>query len=429
MNAADSLLAVLMADNAGYWDVAELVTEADFPNPAHGRLFAAIAAGAKSGTLVDAVTLIDTPHGELAMDIAVNAIGFRANARAYAETLAKAGERHRVREAGQRIAVCGDYAEAQGLLAAARPLQAARLKSATDGLREMLDALQMRFEATGEVTGIPTGLESLDAITGGWQAGNLVGVGGETSSGKTTFAMQAAIAGGRCYYASLEMTAAELLERVVCNIGQLPHRFMRFPKESPEGWSDLLYAAVDRAKALPLVIDDQPGLTPEQICARARQLHMVEPLRLVVIDHLGLVKRPRKNDASELGEAAIAFKGLAKELGVPVLVLVQLNRANRTTGDRRPQLHDFRSSGEIEEALDVAVMVYRDEYHNPTGPLAGYAEFIVRKNRQGERNVTAWAHSYLSQMRFESCVAPAQEQPKQNNVRSFADSYRKASEF
>src|SRR5690606_15580685 len=77
-------------------------------------------------------------------------------------------------------------------------------------------------------------------------------------------------------------------------------------------------------------------------------------------------------------------------------------------GKGRPELEAFRNSGEIEEALDTAVMVYREEYHVPNGPLKGYAEFIVRKQRQGERNVTAWAKSYLSQMRFESCDEPEQ---------------------
>ena len=429
MTPQESLLAVLLADNGAFHEVAELVCTEDF-DPENARIFEAIKAGLRDG--VDAVSLAEThpgPLAERAMDIAAHAPGQRKNARLYAELVAKAGERRRIRLAGQRIAQCEDYGEAQALLAAIRPQQTARLKTASDGLREMLDALQRRCNG-GALTGTPTGLESLDAITGGWQPGNLVGIGGETSSGKTTFALQAAIAAGRCYYVSLEMTAAELMERVICNIGKIPHRIMRYPDDRETELTRRLYEVIaEEKKNLALVIDDQPGLTPDQICARARQLHMAEPLKAIVVDHLGLMRRPRKNDVAELGEAAIALKNLAKELGIPVLVLVQLNRAQKHRGDRRPQLEDFRASGEIEEALDVAVMVYRDEYHNPDGPLAGYAEFIVRKQRQGERNVTAWAHSYLSQMRFESCVAPVMEQAKPNNVRSFADSYQKAGEF
>ena len=414
MTPQESLLAVLLADNAAFHEIADLVCAEDF-TPENGRLFAAIKAGLKDG--VDIVSLGAThpgPVADLALNVSCSVVAARKNVRLYAELVAREGEKRRIRIAGQRISTCDTFAEAQAALADVRPQQTTRLKTAVDSLHEMLDALQRRCEAKEGVTGVPTGLASLDALTGGWQAGNLVGVGGETSSGKTTFALQAAIAAGRCYYVSLEMTAAELMERVICNIGKIPHRIMRYPDDREVELTRQVYAVIAEAKAqLALVIDDQPGLTPDQICTRARQLHMAEPLKAVVVDHLGLMRRPRKNDVAELGEAAIALKNLAKELGIPVIVLVQLNRAAKQRGDRRPQLEDFRASGEIEEALDVAVMVYRDEYHNPNGPLAGFAEFIVRKQRQGERNVTAWAKSYLSQMRFESCDAPeARKEPE-----------------
>src|SRR5690606_4981237 len=106
------------------------------------------------------------------------------------------------------------------------------------------------------------------------------------------------------------------------------------------------------------------------------------------------------------------------------MVLVQINRSNTARTDRRPELGDFRNSGEIEEALDTAVMIYRDEYYNPSGPLAGYAELIIRKQRQGERNVTAWAKSYLSEMRFESCDEPEQPESGPPSSGGFANRYR-----
>src|SRR5690606_28263231 len=146
--------------------------------------------------------------GDEAMDIAANAIGSPANVLTYARLVSERGEAKRVREAGQRIALASNYAEAQSLLAEVRPNQSARLKSVNDGLIEMMEALQHRFNATGDVSGVPTGLASLDVLTGGWQAGDLIGLGGATSAGKTAFAVQAGIAAGRCYYASLEMMAS-----------------------------------------------------------------------------------------------------------------------------------------------------------------------------------------------------------------------------
>jgi replicative DNA helicase len=344
----------------------------------------------------------------------------------YAKLLSESGEKRRVRDAGRRIEFCNTYAEAQALLADVRPTQTHRLKTAVDALREMNDAMQVRFNAEGVVTGVPTGLHSLDMLTGGWQAGDLVAIGGATSSGKTAFALQASIAAGRCLYVSLEMMAAQLYERVVANVGAINYRWLRFPREAPSGFIETEYVrAVRLAQAVPLLVDDQPGLTGEQICARIRQQHMVEPLRLAVIDHLNLVRRPRKNDNAELGELAISFKNLAKELRIPVLLLVQLNRG---AGKERPELSAFRNSGEIEEALDTAVMVHRDEYHNPNGPLKGYAELIVRKQRQGERNVTAWAKSYLAQMRFESCDEPSGASTTAGRSGGFASIASSASE-
>src|SRR5690606_39550795 len=127
-----------------------------------------------------------------------------------------------------------------------------------------------------------------------------------------------------------------------------------------------------------------------QICSRIRQAHLQEPLRLAVVDHLMLVNRPHRNEAVELGQIAIAFKNLAKELHIPVLLLLQLNRASKTD---RPDLSAIRNSGEIEEALDTCVLVYRDEYYRPDSPHWRYADFIVRKQRHGHRNVTPLSNS------------------------------------
>lgn len=418
MNAAENVIGGLLLRPESLVRVQPIVTADDFSG-ALRPLYEYIVANAGKA---DAVMAMEAGFIE-AIDLAANVFSV-AQIEVYASEVAKQGEMRRVRAAGKRIALAESYGEAQALLAEARPQQAARVKSASDAMREMIDALQARFDADSVVTGTPTGLESMDTLTGGWQAGDLIGVGGETSSGKTAFALQAALAAGRCAYFSLEMMASQLIERVVSNVGHIPYRYLRFPREAPEEFLERIYATVARVKDLALLVDDQPGLSLDQIISRARQMHMAKPLRLIVVDHLNLVRRPRKNDAAELGEIAIALKNLAKDLAVPVMVLVQLNRAQKQRTDRRPELQDFRNSGEIEEALDTAVMVYRDEYHNPNGPLKGYAEFIVRKQRQGERNVTAWAKSYLSQMRFESCDEPVVEQAAPaNGRRGFASRY------
>lgn len=447
LEAEQAVLGGILQRPEAYHRVSDVLTEEDFTSRDHVAIYRALRLMLRDGDAVDFITVGDwlagkgMPHlAPYLTDLVANTPG-AANIVAYAGIVSLQAERRRVQAAGQRIAVCESYADAQAALAAVRPQQTARLKSATDGLREMVDALQARFEADSIVTGTPTGLDSLDEITGGWQEGDLIGLGGYTSMGKTALALQCAIAAGRCYYGSLEMMASQLFERVISNVGHIPYRYIRFPKEAPDDFLRRLNIAAAKAKQLPLIVDDQPGLSLDQISARVRQLHMVEPLKLVVIDHMGLMKRPRKHAASELGEIAIGLKNLAKDLRVPVLTLVQLNRESKKGESKKPELEAFRDSGEIEEALDTAVFVHREEYHNPDSPLAGrmrdgvwepgYAEIIVRKQRQGERNVSAWARSYLGEMRFESCSPPegsADQASGNNGGGGFAEKFGKTSQ-
>lgn len=407
MNAEDALLNVLMRNNAAYWQVAEIVCPDDF-KPKGRRIFEALRDGIIAGDPVDPVTLaerIGDPYAREVMDIACNTYGATANVIAYANLLAQDGEQRRVRDAGKRIALAESYADAQALLAAVRPQQAARMKSSTDALREMVETLQRRYDADGELSGIPTGIESLDALTSGWQPGNLVIVAARPGMGKSAFALQAAMAAGRSLFVSLEMTASELMERAVANVGRLPHRWLRFPKDAPEHALSMITSASGIVAAMPLLMDDSPGKTADGICALARQTHMADPLKLVVIDHLGIISREGRHDASELGAITSQLKRLAKETGTTVMLLCQLNRGLEGRGDKRPVLSDLRDSGRIEEDADMVIALYRDEYYTPHGPLDGYLELIIRKNRSGEQG-TAWAKSVLSQMRLESCDEP-----------------------
>ena len=152
-------------------------------------------------------------------------------------------------------------------------------------------------------------------------------------------------------------------------------------------------------------MDDTSGITADACYSRIRQAHMADPLRLAVIDHLGLFDRPGKHDPSEIGLITSGAKRLAKDLGIPVMLLCQLNRGLESRTDKRPQLADLRDSGRIEEDADVVIGLYRDEYYNASGPLAGYLEAIVLKNRSGEKG-TAWAKSPEAAMAACCAVCP-----------------------
>lgn len=406
-NPEDSLLCVMLGHNEAYWRVNTIVCPDDF-TPKARRIYLAIEEAVKAGEVADFIT-IGNKHGDAvgleAMDIACNVAVSGKAVESYARMVAADGEAKRVREAGQRISAVKTYDEAQALLAAVRPQQMGRVKSVKDALTEMVETLQRRYDAAGALSGIPTGVESLDALTGGWQPGNLVIVAARPGMGKSAYALQASMAAGRTLFFSLEMTAGELMERATANIGQFPHRWFRFPHEAPDHALTLITEASRVASELPLQIDDTATRSMDGICSIARQAHMAEPLKLIVIDHLGLIAREGKHDASELGAITTQGKRLAKETGATVLMLCQLNRALEARADKRPELSDLRDSGRIEEDADVVLALYRDEYYAPNGPLAGYLEMILRKNRSGEK-ATAWARSLLGQMRLESCDEP-----------------------
>ncbi len=122
---------------------------------------------------------------------------------------------------------------------------------------------------------------------------------------------------------------------------------------------------------IPLWIEQQVGLTLAQIAARARQMRLRAerqgiPLAAIVVDHIGLIrpsKRYAGNRVQEMTEISSGLKGLAKELGIPVLGLSQLNREVERRPDKRPLLSDLRESGSIEQDADVVLGLFREAYY------------------------------------------------------------------
>lgn len=411
--AAENVIGGLLIDSSAYWRVASIVKPEDFDGELRG-LFVRIAEAVRKGERYDAVDAKDDGY-ESAVELATLTASV-AGIERWARRVADCSETGRVRNAGERIAQCNSYAEAQDLLGAVRPEQAARVKSVKDGLAEMVETLQARFESGGKVTGVPTGVGSLDELTGGWQPGNLIVLVGETSMGKSALALQCALAAAQygrdrdqsSLYFSLEMTAGELTERAVANLANFPLRWMTSPADAPSDGMDYVSHGSRLLSELPLMIDDQCGLSLAQIESRATQLHMERRLSAIFVDYMHIMDRPRRNDVSELGGIAIGLKNLSKRLEIPVIALHQLNRSNNAPGrDRRPTLFDIRASGEIAETANTVIAIYRSEIARPDyAPLIGSAEALILKQRQGRRDVRAWMRSRLGNMRLDSMEAP-----------------------
>lgn len=403
-NPEDALLKALMQDAATYWRIAETVCPDDF-SPKGRRLFVAIVEAVKAGKASDAVTLGDTLGDELgreAMDIAFNAMGSAANIESYAKLVAERGEARRVKHAGQRIALAGSYSEAQALLAEVRPMQTARVKSAKDGVADILELMQLR--ASGGPTGLSWGIPELDSLAGTLTGSRLYGIAARAKMGKTTLSLRPQIAallsGKRVLNFSLEMTVGELTQRALSSVGQFPHDFFERDDGVPDHAWGQIHAAAKKIINTGWLVDDQPGLTMDQICGRARQVHMETPLDMIVLDHMGLVhlaKRGSRND--ELGEVSYGLKNLSKELGVPVVALLQLNRNLESRENKRPVMSDLRDSGNIEQDFDCIIGIYRDDIYNDASPDAGHAELITVANRH-RKTGTAFVRADMETMTY-----------------------------
>ena len=241
-----------------------------------------------------------------------------------------------------------------------------------------------------DVTGVPTGFVDLDRMTSGLQPGDLVIVAGRPSMGKTALSLNigehvAVEQGLPVAVFSMEMGATQLAMRMVCSVGRLDQQRLRTGRLLDDDWPRLTNA-MQKMQDTQLFIDETPALSALELRARARRLaRQCGQLGLVIVDYLQLMagSSTGENRATEISEISRGLKGLAKELGCPVIALSQLNRSLEQRPNKRPVMSDLRESGAIEQDADVILFIYRDEVYNPDSPDKGTAELIIGKQRNG----------------------------------------------
>jgi replicative DNA helicase len=184
---------------------------------------------------------------------------------------------------------------------------------------------------------------------------------------------------------SLEMAKEQLVMRMLCSEARIDAHRLRSGFLGQTDWPKLSTAAGRLADAS-IYIDDTPAISSMEMRAKTRRLKAEKGLDLVIVDYLQLMSgRSTRNDnrEQEISEISRSLKALAKELGIPVLALSQLNRGVESRVDKRPILADLRESGAIEQDADVIMFIYRDEVYNKDTMDKGIAEVIIGKQRNG----------------------------------------------
>ncbi|MDH3649097.1 MAG: replicative DNA helicase [Saprospiraceae bacterium] len=260
--------------------------------------------------------------------------------------------------------------------------------------QKQLEELSQKAEG---LTGIPSGFTELDRITSGWQSSDLIIVAARPGMGKTSFTLSLAKNAAMDYgkgvaLFSLEMSNIQLVQRLISMEAEISSRKLRNGQLEAHEWQQL-HTAVEKLSTVPIFIDDTPAINSFELRAKCRRLKMQHDIQLVIIDYLQLMTGSIDNRKSgtreqEISSISRALKGMAKELGIPVIALSQLSRAVETRGgEKRPQLSDLRESGAIEQDADIVSFIYRPEYYDITESegmsLKGIAEIIIAKHRNG----------------------------------------------
>lgn len=414
-----SLGAMLLGDR-GTDSILTILNEDDFYSPGHREIFRACHAIAGSGKAVDLVTLRnELSQREVLDDVGgldyliqlAESVPSATNAPFYAGIVLDLATLRRLEAAGHDIvALVHDrdkdadekVDEAESLVfEVGRKRLGRQFESVKSLAKEFFSDVDHLIETGEPILGLPSGFKDLDDMTTGLYGGDFVILAARPSMGKTSLAMNVAMnvarAGkGAVAVFSLEMSAKQLVRRMVSTISGVPTQALKKSNLANRDYQKLADAC-EELYSLPLMIDDTSDISALEMRGKCRRLKADHGLAMVVVDYLQLMRGSRKseNRTQEVSDIARALKSLAKELDVPVMALSQLNRGVESRPDKRPQLSDIRESGSIEAEADLVMFIYRDAYYRAkeedVGPQnadeAEVAEIIVGKHRNGPTGV------------------------------------------
>lgn len=269
--------------------------------------------------------------------------------------------------------------------------------SSLDHISPYLDTVLDKFreinKSGGQVQGVPSGFYAIDDITRGWQKSDLILIAARPAVGKTALSMNfivnAALKKKKCAVFSLEMSKAQLVQRIICSVASVDMGKALSGNLEAQDWTRL-FNAMKTLKDCEIYIDDSTLNTPSDILSKCRKLKRENGLDLIMIDYLQLMYSDRKTDnrQQEVSDISRRMKILAKELDVPVLLLSQLSRAVETRTSKKPVLSDLRESGAIEQDADIVMFIHKPEemqgVEQKDQPIDFVAEIIFAKHRSGK---------------------------------------------
>ena len=265
-----------------------------------------------------------------------------------------------------------------------------------DAMKQTIEMASAAYKNEGGIVGVPTGLRDLDDKLGGLHQSDLIIIAGRPSMGKTSLATNIAFNAAQnilesgkkssVAFFSLEMSSEQLSTRIISEQARIGSNDIRRGIISDEQFDQFLETSKNISE-LPLFIDETPAISIAAMSNRARRIKRLHRLDLLVVDYIQLMKGSLGNKdgrVQEISQITQGLKAIAKELGVPVLALSQLSRQVEQREDHKPQLADLRESGSIEQDADVVMFVYREGYYlqrkEPREATVEHAEWQAKMN-------------------------------------------------
>lgn len=411
-----AVLGGLLIDNAAWDRVGDLLTQTDFYRFEHKVIFQAVAGMANACKPVDVITVFEELQRADEQGEKVGGLPYlnslaqsepsAANIRRYAEIVRENSKRR------QLVTVCDEIATAsfnlhgrtvEALLdEAAQKVMAVNTEAAeeeweplsTSVVRE-IDRIQDQVNGNDQSMRdvIPTGQDHLDdMLDGGMRGGNLIVIGARPGHGKTALADTighhvAGHLGLPVGKFSMEMQNQEGAQRAIAAAGSIPLHALRRPERMNDLHWQSFTRAVETLRQFPFYSNDRAGLNINQVRAKARALRRRHGLRLLLVDYFQLMSGTdtRIPRSQQLEEASRGLKALAKELGIPVILLAQVNRTVEKEVNPMPRMSDLKDCGSLEQDADVVLFLHRPKVHKPDlgDEWKHYAQGRIAKQRGG----------------------------------------------
>ena len=410
LDAEQSLLGAMMISKDAIAAVITKIQPEYFYKDSHMHIFTAMASLYKKNEPIDIVTtsaelqkldLLESAGGKAHLADILNSVPTAANVDHYSTIVQEKGLLRRLIDSGTEI-VTDAFEDNRGvesilddaqkkILDISMQTNETKLEQLGGIVGTVWDTISDRSsEDNAGVIGVPTGYADLDEFTSGFQPSDLLILAARPAMGKTglalNFAMNAALVHQKSVAIfSLEMPKEQLALRMLSALAKIDMKRLR-QADLKDHEYESMSQALGRYSEAPIFVDDTPSISPLSLKAKCRRLMLTQPIDLIIIDYLQLMRighRRVESRFQEVSEIVRSVKAIAKELNVPIIALSQLSRDVEKRGGDIPKLSDLRESGEIEQTADLVMFLHREDYYEQTNLKVSPTKLVIAKHRNG----------------------------------------------